>query len=91
VAELEGRDMGGLRPTWLARGKLEVSCSNLFSITVTNVIAKASCLMGDLSYGWFSIEQSVPVSGIVHVFLGFVVHNSSCAVELTNYGGPNGE
>jgi len=27
------------------------------------------------------------VSGIVYVFLGFVVHDWSCALELTNYGG----
>ena len=35
------------------------------------------------------IEQSVMVSGIVYVFLGFVVHDWSCAVELTNYRGPH--
>jgi len=27
------------------------------------------------------------VSGIVYVVLGFVVHDWSCAVEFTNYGG----
>ena len=33
------------------------------------------------------IEQSVTVSGIVYVFLGFVVHDWSCAVEFINCGG----
>ena len=37
-----------------------------------------------------SIEQSMTVSGIVFAFLGFVVHDWQCAVELTNYGGPTG-
>ena len=26
-------------------------------------------------------------SGIVYVFMGFVVRNRSCVVEFTNYGG----
>jgi len=34
---------------------------------------------------WISIEQSVIVSDIV--FLGFVVHDWSCAAEFSNYGG----
>ena len=29
------------------------------------------------------------VSGIVYVFLGFLVHDWSCAVEFTNYGVPH--
>ena len=36
---------------------------------------------------WISIEQSETVSGTVYIFLGFVIHDWSCAVELTNYGG----
>jgi len=36
------------------------------------------------------MEQSVMLSGIVHVFMGSVVHDWSCAVEFTNYGGPTG-
>ena len=40
-----------------------------------------------LSSAWISIEQSVKVSGIVYVFLGFVIDDWSCAVELANYGG----
>ena len=37
-----------------------------------------------LRFVWISIEQSVMVSGIVHVFMGFVVRDWSCAVEFTN-------
>jgi len=37
---------------------------------------------------WISIEQSTAVSGIVYVFMGFVVHDWSCAIEFTNYGAP---
>ena len=36
---------------------------------------------------WISVDQSVMVSGIVYLFLGFVVHDWSCVVEFTNYGG----
>ena len=32
---------------------------------------------------WVLIEQSVLVSGIVHVFMGFVVRDWSCAAEFT--------
>ena len=32
--------------------------------------------------------MSVMVSGIVYVFMGFVVHDWSCAVDFTNNGGP---
>jgi len=46
-------------------------------------------LKGFLISVWISIEQSVMISGIVYLFLGFVVHDWSCAVELTNYGGPH--
>jgi len=38
---------------------------------------------------WISVEQSVMVSGIVYVFMGFVARNWSCAVEFTNYGRPH--
>ena len=47
-------------------------------------------LKGYLSSLCISIEQLVMVSGIVYAFLGFVVHDRSCAVEFTNYGGPTG-
>ena len=33
---------------------------------------------------WISIEQSVMVSSIVYVFMGFVASDWSCAVEFTN-------
>jgi len=39
---------------------------------------------------WISIEQSVMISGIGHVFMGFVACDWSCIVEFTNYGGPIG-
>jgi len=42
---------------------------------------------GYLSSVWISIEHSDTGSGIVYVFLGFVVDDWSRAVELTNYGG----
>jgi len=46
-------------------------------------------LKGDLSSMWISIEQSVMVSVLVYVFMGSVVHDWSCAVKFTNYGGPH--
>ena len=49
-----------------------------------------SSLKGYLSSAvWISIEQSVMVSNIVYVFLGFAASDWSCAVELTNYVGPH--
>jgi len=39
---------------------------------------------------WISFEQSVMVSGVVLVFLGFVVRDWSLPAEFTNYGGPTG-
>jgi len=47
-------------------------------------------LNGYLSSMWTSIEQSVMVSGIVDLFLGFAVHDWSSAVEFTNDGDPTG-
>jgi len=43
----------------------------------------------DVFWGlWFmighEINQSLTVSGIVYVFMWFVVHDWSCAVEFTN-------
>ena len=39
---------------------------------------------------WISIEQSVMVSGIAYVFMGFVVRDWLFPVEFINYGGPTG-
>ena len=36
---------------------------------------------------WIYIEQSVMVSGIVYVYMRFVVRGWSCAVKFTDYGG----
>ena len=36
---------------------------------------------------WISIKQSVMVSRIVHIFMGFAVCDWSCAVEFNNFGG----
>jgi len=46
-------------------------------------------LKGGLRSVWFSIEQSVMVSDIAYVFMGFVVHDWSWAAEFTNYGEPH--
>ena len=39
---------------------------------------------------WISIEQSVMVSGIVYVFMRFVVHDWSLEAEFNKYGGSAG-
>ena len=56
------------------------------------VAGRASDLKGILKFCVDLIEQSVMVSGIVYVLIGFVVRDCSCTVEFTtgSYGSPTG-
>ena len=45
------------------------------------------CLKGYLSSLWILNQQSVMVSSIIYVFMGFVVRDWPCADEFTNNGG----
>ena len=65
--------------------------TGLYVIDKQNLCYQFLLLKGYLSSVWISIEQSVMLSGIVYVFLGFGVHDwSYVQLSLLIMGDPTG-